>query len=477
MSFQLKLIFIIFPFFIISLVLIVFFTIEFENRIINQFEKDIYEILNTVHYSTQKLTSKDNADFETLKKFVEEVKNNTKAKEISVVGSTSEIVASSNPKKIGQKHKLLSGNEIIVKARYGEADSFGRPVKYDFVQVPIIRDNKVIGVLQTSIIVNDSKALLKDLNKKTITIVSCLMLAIFCLSFFLIYQLNKPLRQLAFAAEQATEGKTDIELLYKGKDEIGKVTKAFNLLIKQVREQKTLQEEVKRLERHAIISEMASNLAHEIRNPLNLINLTADHLIHEFTPLLDEEKKKKFSGIILAFKEEINHLNKMVAKFLSIKKPLSIKKAEFFLSDLISQVELLIKQRLVEKQITFEIIGNSQIKVIADIESMRIVFLNLLLNSIEAVNKGGKIIIKIEQAIKEQQVIISFIDNGPGIAKEDIDKIFEPYFTKKPDGMGLGLALVKRIINQHEWKIQASNNPQGGAKFDIIIPNNLEDKT
>ena len=310
MSFQTKLFLVFAPFFIIVVALMLFFTIQFEHLIIRQFESDIQDIVHTVHYSTQKLAARKGPDTEALEKFIEEVKSNTSVREVSVVGSSQKIVASSNPKKVGQKSNLLSGKEIIVKAQYGAEDSAGRPVRYDFVQVPIIQNNKVIGVLQTSIVVNDFGILTRQLNLRTVTIASIALFIMFLVSFFVLYRLNKPLRELSVAAEHVASGDLTLQLHHSGRDEVGRLTKSFNTMTQKLSVQKQLEDKLRTLERHAILAEMASSLAHEIRNPLNLINLTADHLGHEYVPE-NEDRRSSYAELIAALKAEVQQLNKI----------------------------------------------------------------------------------------------------------------------------------------------------------------------
>ena len=468
MSFQTKLFLVFAPFFIIAVGLMLFFTMQFEKSIVKLFEDDIQDIVHTVHYSTQKLTSKKGPDTEALERFIEEVKNNTSAREVSVVGSSQQIIASSNPKKVGQKGSLLSGKEIIVRAQYGAEDSGGRPVRHDFVQVPIIRDNKVIGLLQTSIVVNDFRVLMQQLNLKTLYIASVALIIMFIVSFIVLYGLNKPLRQLSVAAEHVASGDLSGQLRHSGHDEIGRLTKAFNSMTEKLRVQKQLEDKLRALERHAILSEMASSLAHEIRNPLNLINLTADHLGHDYLPP-DEERRKSYSELLAALKAEVQHLNKMVNEFLAIGRPSLLKKTTFTIAELFGQIQMLIKQQVMAKRIALEFSGNIAQELFADIEQMRLVFLNLLLNAIEAVSENGSISVVIEPAA-EHKVCIKFMDNGPGIAPENLERIFEPYFSKRLGGTGLGLSLARRIVEEHGGTLTAENRPLGGAQFNLVLP-------
>jgi signal transduction histidine kinase len=467
-SFQTKLFLVFAPFFVIVVALMLFFTIQFERHIIRQFESDIQDIVHTVHYSTQKLATRKGRDFEALERFIEEMKNDTRVREVSVVGSSEKIVASTNPKKVGQQSSLLSGKEIIVRAQYGAEDSGGRPVRYDFVQVPIIRDNKVIGMLETSIVVNDFGILARQLNMRALGLASIALFIMFFVSFFVLYRLSKPLRQLSSAAEHVASGDLSVRLSHKGRDEIGRLTKSFNAMTQKLSMQKQLEDKLRSLERHAILAEMASSLAHEIRNPLNLINLTADHLGHEYLPE-DEDRKKSYSELISALKAEVQQLNKMVNEFLTIGRPSRLKKTEFPLSELFDEVQILVKQQVLAKNISLDISGNTSETINADIEQMRLVFLNLLLNAIEAVQDNGRISLSVE-SVRDQNVLIKVIDNGPGVAPENLERIFEPYFSKRPGGTGLGLPLARRIVEEHGGTITAAGHPGGGAQFEIVLP-------
>jgi two-component system, sporulation sensor kinase E len=472
MSFQTKLLLVFVPLFIIVVGVLLYYTLQSERRIITQLDSDIQNIVHTVHYSTQKLSSKKNSDSEALERFIEEMKKNKSVREVSVVNSSEKIVASSNPTKVGQTGKL-SGKEIVVKAQYGIEDSAGRHIRYDFVEVPIIRDNKVIGLLQTSIVVNDFTFLLRQLNMRTTFIATIAFLLMFGVALITLNRLNKPLRKLSFAAEQVASGDLSVHLERGGNDEVARLTKSFNTMTKKLAVHKQLEDKLRDLERRAILAEMAANLAHEIRNPLNLINLTADHLGHEYLPS-DEQRKKSYTDLIAALKAEVQHLNKMVGEFLTIGRPSQLKKSRFSLTELFDQLFVIVKQQLVARRIVLSVKGDTTLELTADIEQMRLVFLNLILNAIEAVSDDGMISVNIK-SILPSSILIQLVDNGPGIAQENLERIFEAYFSKRPGGTGLGLALARRIVEEHGGTITASNGAAGGAQFDIVLPINSSD--
>jgi signal transduction histidine kinase len=131
---------------------------------------------------------------------------------------------------------------------------------------------------------------------------------------------------------------------------------------------------------------------------------------------------------------------------------------------------MLVKQQMMAKSIRFEMTGEQWEEIFADLEQMRLVILNLLLNAIEAVPNKGRISINVKREESAGRLVILVRDTGPGIPEEYLERIFEPYFTKRPGGTGLGLALARRIVEEHDGKIKATNHPDGGAQFEISLP-------
>jgi signal transduction histidine kinase len=286
--------------------------------------------------------------------------------------------------------------------------------------------------------------------------------------------LNKPLRNLSIAAAHVADGDLTVRLERRGNDEVARLTKSFNTMTQKLAAHKQLEDKLRDLERRAILAEMAANLAHEIRNPLNLINLTADHLGHEYMPA-DQERSRSYAELIAALKAEVQHLNKIVNEFLTIGRPSRLKKSAFSLAELFDQLFVIVKQQAVAKHIELSVAGDAGRQITADIEQMRLVFLNIILNAIEAVGDGGSVFVIIEGA-GDRSVQVRIDDTGPGIAEENLERIFEPYFSKRPGGTGLGLSLARRIIEEHGGAITAGNRPGGGARFDITLPFAVKDE-
>jgi nitrogen fixation/metabolism regulation signal transduction histidine kinase len=272
-------------------------------------------------------------------------------------------------------------------------------------------------------------------------------------------------------AKKVAEGDlpSDLQLIPVPQQQMDSLDDTFTFMLKRLSDQKNLEKRLFQLERQAIMAETASYLAHEIRNPLNLIMLTAHHIGSQFIPQ-DETSRKKFEELITSLKLEVQQLSQVVSDFIAMGKQSELHKTRFRLSDVIEQVQILIKQQLTNKNISLQASNVNTMAIAADIEQLRLVFLNLLVNAIAAVSANGHVWINAGHDSKKRNVIISVSDDGPGIPTEDIDNIFEPYFTSKPDGTGLGLTLVKRIIEDHNGSIRAANRDEGGAIFTISFP-------
>jgi methyl-accepting chemotaxis protein len=287
MRFQTKLMLVFILLLLTVVGLMAFFNYQNAKRLLGEVEADLQDVVNTVHFSTRKLSAQKGPDREFLEKFIDEFKAKKGVKEVSIVSNRQEVIASSNPKRIGRQVKALSGKEIVVEEQFGVQDSGresgGKRIRYE-VRMPLIRDDHVIGLVQTSISVTDFRHLLREAYMKNLLIAMSALLFACGASFFILHRLNKPIRILSSAAERVAFGDLTVRISGLGQDEMGRLAFAFNGMIRKLAEQKELEERLRHMERHAILAELASTLAHEIRNPLNLINLTADHLGDQFGP-------------------------------------------------------------------------------------------------------------------------------------------------------------------------------------------------
>ncbi|MBN1575312.1 MAG: HAMP domain-containing histidine kinase [Chitinispirillaceae bacterium] len=424
---------------------------------------DMKNISKVVHFATQRLASEKDRDRTALIRFITDaVHQHAALDEISIVNVEGEIVASSDKRKIGRKQAEITSGAFLTGAIHDE-----NAVKRYDMTIPIVKNQNVIGQVLASIIINDVNEPFFQLLHRNTLITLMLFLSVAFVSWYMLRRLMQPLQALVVAARRVANGDFDAAVPVSGRDEYAELSNAFNIMAKKLAELRAHEERIRTMERHVILSETAAVLAHEIRNPLNFINLTAGRLAGKFKPP-DERLHAEYFGLIDDLKAQVRYLNNMVNDFLAIGKPLKLKISSFLLRDLVGQIEMIITQQLRTKEIVFSVSIQEGLRCSADIEQMRLVLLNLLTNAIEISRTGGRIIL--EGACEEDATVIIVRDTGPGIDPEQYEKIFEPYVSMRSGGTGLGLTLARRIVEEHGGTIRAENHTDGGAVFIIRLP-------
>ncbi len=219
------------------------------------------------------------------------------------------------------------------------------------------------------------------------------------------------------------------------------------------------EEEKKEKERYREISAFTSGVAHEIKNPLNSLSLIFELLKKKAPPYLQEEVGEG--------KEEIQKISRIIDQFASSLRPLKLRKETFLLEEVVSSVRESLAKESDKAEVEIRYLESSAIDLKADKGLMSQALHNLLSNSIEA-SSGGVISIKAQQ--KKKTAIIKIEDSGRGIAEEDKQHIFEPFFSRKKKGLGIGLYLTKKIVEAHEGKIEVQSKIGQGTTFLIQIP-------
>ncbi|MCB9209243.1 MAG: hypothetical protein H6609_07650 [Ignavibacteriales bacterium] len=237
------------------------------------------------------------------------------------------------------------------------------------------------------------------------------------------------------------------------------------LVIRDLTEQKLLENQIQRKERMVAMGELASGVAHEIRNPLNTISTITQQLNKDFEPIENKEEFKTLSNLVA---NEVKRINQTVQSFLRFTKPEKISPSEFLLSELITQIENQYKLMLKEKSITFSHKLNWDGIVKWDRNQIQQVIMNLVQNSFDSIENKGEIYI--ESFKQNEDIIIKIKDNGPGIPSHILNKIFNLYFTTKAKGTGIGLSIVQKIIMEHGGIINVESEENNGTEFSIKLP-------
>jgi signal transduction histidine kinase len=297
-----------------------------------------------------------------------------------------------------------------------------------------------------------------------------LLLATTLVTGLFVWRFTRPIKDLSVAARRVANGDFDVRVRTDRSDEMGALATAFNEMIARLERMRELESQLHQVEKAAVVGRLAAAIAHEIRNPLNYINLTLDHLRSSFAPE-DPSKRETFERLANQLKSEVARINRHITDFLKYSRPTALELEPLDLRSEAEDAMRVISAQAAESGIETSLKEENKVPlVVADKDSLRSVFTNLLINSLEAMDgEGGSIGIKLAvEAVDRVRVEIT--DTGRGIAPEDIAKIFEPYYSTKETGTGLGLAIVKKAIDDHGGSISVSSKEGGGTTFTIILP-------
>lgn len=220
------------------------------------------------------------------------------------------------------------------------------------------------------------------------------------------------------------------------------------------------QKAVNQAERLNSTAKMVSALAHELRNPLS----ASKGLIE----LMGRKQDSASNGYYNLLLQEIDRVIQLLNEFLLLGKPADIEIKPLDLKKFFEELQLLFKSMSLNNEVNL-VVNLEQVPLVrADAGQLKQAILNILNNAMEAVAQKGEVELNLEKS--NEGIIISVKDNGPGFGSEVLENMFNPFFTTKERGTGLGLPLAKVVVDNHGWQIEASNNPEGGALFKIIIP-------
>lgn len=227
--------------------------------------------------------------------------------------------------------------------------------------------------------------------------------------------------------------------------------------------------QLEKAERLSSLGQLAAGVAHEIRNPLNAISMASQRLKREYMPA-DEEKKKEFGTMTGVIRDEIRRLNGIIEEFLTFSKSRRLELRDCPVQEVLQKIVNLISAEAAAKGITLRTNWESDPVIIPmDMDKLQQALLNFVKNAMESISGEGGITLSIRQAEKAR-VSIRVTDTGCGITTEEVDRIFNPEYTTKEKGLGLGLPLAHEIIRGHGGEIRVLSRKGEGTTFEILLP-------
>jgi len=237
---------------------------------------------------------------------------------------------------------------------------------------------------------------------------------------------------------------------------------------RHLKKMKEMEDQVQLAERLSSLGHLAAGVAHEIRNPLNAIGMGLQRLKREFLPQ-DESKKEEYLAFTELILKEIRRVNEIVEQFLSLSRPFHLEQKQSSLDGLLKNLITLFQEEASSQGITLQAQIDSSLPLIKmDEERLTQAFINIMKNGIQAMEQGG--VLRVETHPYRDRIRVVISDSGPGIPPDQMEKIFNYYYTTKEKGVGLGLPIAHRIIEAHGGQLDVESRVGAGTKVTVTLP-------
>jgi nitrogen fixation/metabolism regulation signal transduction histidine kinase len=446
-----------------------------QNELVQEIQESSTEISKAIQLSVEDLTSEADVDSRLMDYLKEASKKGIT--EIDIISNEGEIINSTNPEKVGKQREIKKLEKGLIASRNGKgaqgSPSSLRP--YDLL-VPVIVGDEQLGYVQVHLLLDNIRAI-QHANFLRRLAVTCLVFMIgILLTIFLARRYTNPIHRLVDGVKKVSAGDLSVTFPVDSRDEIGELAVSFNEMVDQLRERENLEKRLYEAEHLSKVGQLASGIAHEIRNPLNYISLAIDHLKSEIIPVCGE-KQAELETLTDKIKEEVRRVNYMVINFMNYGRPLKLRKSSISYQEMIVKALPLLQDKLAEQRIEVVMeLDPGLPPMLADRELLRNCLFNFITNAAQAMPDGGKITLGAKYDAETESFRLTFADQGLGIAPDEIPKIFQPYFTTKEAGIGLGLAITERIIREHGGEIAVESEIGTGTTFTVILPMHTIDK-
>lgn len=439
-----------------------------QTALVHEIQESSQEISKAVQLSIADLTSE--AETSRLPEFFDKARQKG-INEVNIINSEGEIIDSTNPEKIGKLKdlkKLEKGVRSPPRKAEGATILSQRP--YDVV-VPVIVGDEHLGYVQVNMLLDNIQNIQRSNFINRLAATAMVFTVGIAFTIYLARRYTAPIHRLAEDFKKVSAGDLSVTFPVESNDEIGELAAAFNEMVEKLREREALEKRLYEAEHLSRVGQLASGIAHEIRNPLNYISLAIDHLSSEMAAQCPE-RAAEMTEVAGKIRDEVRRANYMVVNFMNYGRPLKVRKSLVGYRELLERTLPVLQDKLTEQRAELEYNIAADLPLLPlDPELMRNCITNFITNGAQSMPDGGKIVLG--AALDQEQcgwVCLTFADQGTGIAEDDVDKIFQPYFTTKDLGIGLGLAITERIVKAHGGEIRVCSKAGAGTTFTVRLP-------
>jgi signal transduction histidine kinase len=435
---------------------------RYQQSILSEMEEKSSEILRGIQVDLTTLETQETAK-EVLHSRLSDLKSQHGVDAIILYDTEKQIVSSTDSDQLPILEFGLPERAEVVEIKR-EA---GRKIIGYFQTFPLLVGDKTVGYVRIALAIVPQTHLVKALQSKVLIILILLFVGTITALCSLIFKLLRPLHTMAVTCQEISEGNLHKIDIKPNASEVLALEMKFNEMVEALKMKARMEQKLVQAERLSAIGNLAAGIAHEIGNPLNGIKLTISHLKDLFTEHeLDESSFHKYADTII---KEVNRLDVIVKDFLMFAKDRELALRPYRIDKLLQETVRLVEKdankRGVKIKVEFQPMEN---EMLVDPQLLKSALLNILINAMDASN--GKGTIKICADDSEDKCVIRVIDQGQGIPEDVLDRVFDPYFSTKSSGTGLGLSLTKTIVEKHEGDIGIESVPGQGTTVTITIP-------
>jgi signal transduction histidine kinase len=290
-------------------------------------------------------------------------------------------------------------------------------------------------------------------------------------------QFTRPLRRLEASFKQVERGDLDGATVPVGRaDEIGALSASFNRMVERLSETRTIEQRLVENERLAAVGRLAAGVAHEVRNPLNAIQLTMQQLRDRTAPGPDSPEREDFDRYYSSVTGELHRLDRLVTTFLDLSHAGALPLERLDLVGTVRAAALLFAPDAEQRGVQLEMAEHGPIWVKGDPSKLATVWNNLLSNALRACAPGDRVQVGFDQdETGPGTVTVTITDTGSGMSHPTLERIWDPFYSERSDGTGLGLSIVKTVVERHAGSVSASSVPGRGTVMAVTLPRDAEE--
>jgi signal transduction histidine kinase len=451
---------------------------EHRNQILNYVSGEASRLLTVSQLAQTQIPPKTSVD-EALKIYQKKLED-LGLSSVSTTSTEGKVVASTNPGQVGKKIPIKKRrletrkDPVRLAAEFPELDPYPSTDQTAFIiQYPLVLGDKVIGYAVIKGESDQATTLSRLWYKRRLYWILGTMLAALGAMLYLAFLFTKPIDQLVASAQQVAAGNLYVSLSSSGSGEMHRLAQTFNQMVERLRENRALQERLNEAEKLSLLGRFAATVAHEVRNSLNFINLSIDQIRAKHLNG-DDRATRLMERNLDNIKDEISRLNHLVNDVLAAGRQAPPTLASCDLKATLTQALALVERQARRQGIKIKLDLGQDLPIFQlDPAQIKTCFLNILTNALQAMPRGGQI--RIFAATSKGPngagcLQLHFADTGPGIPPGEREKVFTAFYSTKATGFGLGLAIAKKIVEDHAGRVFVDSGDTPGTDLVVQLP-------